>query len=58
MSVEIYFPSDDWKKLIWYCRTRKYDRKLEEEISDIYRASLIVGSMTSAPEAAFRKLNS
>ncbi|RFN50832.1 hypothetical protein FIE12Z_4908 [Fusarium flagelliforme] len=57
-AVQLYFPSDDWKKLVWYCQTNERDQELRQEMSRFWRAHVIVGNVTNRPEEAFSELDS
>lgn len=57
-SVPIYFPSDDWKKLVWYCQGNGQNTELRNEVSRLYRAPVKVGNLTSRPKEAFSELGS
>ncbi|KAJ4129873.1 hypothetical protein NW768_006843 [Fusarium equiseti] len=57
-SVPIYFPSDNWKKLVWYYQNRAEDKELRDEISWLCRAQVIVGHLTSRPKEVLSQLGS
>lgn len=57
-GVPVYFPSDDWKKLVWYCQTDGEDTELRDEVIRLCRAPVMVGNLTSRPKEALSDLGS
>ncbi|KAF0645731.1 hypothetical protein FPSE5266_00217 [Fusarium pseudograminearum] len=52
--VQAYFPSDDWKKLVWHSK-RSLSNK---ELLTFKKATIVIGSITGKPDKAFQKLES
>jgi hypothetical protein len=50
-----YWPSAEWKSLIWHCRTAN---KLPTELRKFKQACLIVGTIAKRPNKAYDKMNS
>ncbi|KAI1073110.1 hypothetical protein LB507_009110 [Fusarium sp. FIESC RH6] len=57
-AVPVFFPSDDWKKLVWYCQTDGEDTELRDEVIRLCRAPVMVGNLTSRPKEALSDLGS
>ncbi|UZP34941.1 hypothetical protein NXS19_002757 [Fusarium pseudograminearum] len=52
--VQAYFPSDDWKKLVWHSK-RSLPNK---ELLTFKGATVVVGSVAGKPDKVFQKLES
>ncbi|KAN0073471.1 hypothetical protein V8E54_008691 [Elaphomyces granulatus] len=50
-----YWPSAEWKNLVWHCRTA---RRLPTELRKFKQACLIIGTMAKKPNTAYDKMNS
>ncbi|KAM0352162.1 hypothetical protein ACHAP4_009175 [Fusarium culmorum] len=52
--AQAYFPSDDWKKLIWHFKRSPSNK----ELLRFKRATVVVGNVAGKPDKAFQKLES
>jgi hypothetical protein len=52
--VHVHFPSDDWKKLVWHCRTSRSSNDFDR----FDKASVIVGNVACKSDQTFRELES
>ncbi|KAK0737066.1 hypothetical protein B0T21DRAFT_347472 [Apiosordaria backusii] len=54
--MRVFWPSDEWKELVWYCRNGK---RLPRHLA-VYKndALLIIGSVLRGPNRTYRKLDS
>jgi hypothetical protein len=50
-----YWPSAEWKNLIWHCRTR---RKLPTELCQFKQACLVIGTIATKPGKAYDRMDS
>ncbi|PTD12497.1 hypothetical protein FCULG_00004990 [Fusarium culmorum] len=50
--AQAYFPSDDWKKLIWHFKRSPSNK----ELLRFKRATVVVGNVAGKPDKAFQKL--
>ncbi|KAK0623970.1 hypothetical protein B0T14DRAFT_517332 [Immersiella caudata] len=51
----LYWPSDDWKNLVWCCRTRQ---KLPTRLRSYRNALLIIGTISRRPDSVYHALGS
>lgn len=49
-----YWPSEEWKKLVWHCRN---GIKLPSELRKYKQASLIIGTIAKKPNKAFTRMD-
>jgi hypothetical protein len=50
-----YWPSEEWKNLIWHCRTA---RRLPTELRKFKQACLIIGTISKKPNMLYDRMNS
>jgi hypothetical protein len=53
--VRAYWPSEDWKKLVFHCRIAK---RLPAELRKFKDAALIIGTIASKPNFVYEKMKS
>ncbi|KAM3079151.1 hypothetical protein ACMFMF_004078 [Clarireedia jacksonii] len=51
----IYWPDDEWKELIWRCRT---DKPLPPHLRKYQQAMLAIGTISRGPERVYRAMSS
>jgi hypothetical protein len=51
----VYWPSDEWKQLIWYCRRRE---ALPASLVKYRKATLVIGTIARKPSHAYHQLES
>jgi hypothetical protein len=51
----IYWPSNEWKKLIWHCRTAK---PLPSSLRKYRQATLVIGTVSRKPHCVYHTMNS
>ncbi|KAL8365023.1 hypothetical protein RB595_004030 [Gaeumannomyces hyphopodioides] len=54
-KLTTFYPSEEWKKLVWHCRRPK---KLPTELRKFRLASLIIGTIARKPDLAYRNMES
>jgi hypothetical protein len=51
-----YWPSAEWKNLIWHCRTMR--SRLPAELQKFKQAHLIIGTIAKKPNKVYQRMNS
>ncbi|OAA47965.1 hypothetical protein ISF_09497 [Cordyceps fumosorosea ARSEF 2679] len=54
-KLSVYFPDDEWKKLIWYSRR---DQPLPTTLTKYHNATLIIGTIARGPDLVLQSLRS
>ena len=51
----IYWPSNEWKELIWHCRTVEF---LPSYLERYEQAILVIGTISRRPDSVYLQMNS